>query len=345
MTTTDPPAYDFDRFIDGLDGAREPSLAFHPGMDFNAWRAALLERVQALLGDLPALTGAEPEILESTDCGAYVQHKLVYETIPDVLVPAWLLVPASASAEQPASGVLALHGHGDGKDQLVARDDSANIYRSFARRYAERGHVVLAPDAIGFGERAEGFRRYGQRDGCNLNFMRALLFGINLMALNIQDDRRGLDILAALPEVDAGRLGCAGLSFGGTRTMYLGALDTRIRAAVVSGYLTTFSAYALGPGNFCGSQFLPGIYAYADVPDLHGLIAPRPLLIEAGRMDRGFLIEASRQAHARLAAIYEAAGVPDRLERDEFDGGHEFRAATSLGFMDRWLAPASPATS
>ena len=127
--------------------------------------------------------------------------------------------------------------------------------------------------------------------------------------------------------------------------MYLAALETRIRAAVVSGYLTTFQSYALGTGDFCGSQFLPGIYAYADVPDLHGLIAPRPLLIEAGRMDRGFAIEASRQAHARLAAIYDAAGVPDRLERDEFDGGHEFRAATSLDFMDRGLAPASPATS
>ena len=343
MTSADPPAYDFDGFIDGLDGRREPSLAFHPGMDFDAWRAALLERVEWLLGDLPALTGAEPTILGSTDCGAYVQHKLVYETIADVWVPAWLLVPVTASANRPTSGILALHGHGDGKDPLVARDDDpGNIYRSFARRYAERGHVVLAPDAIGFGERAEGFRRYGQRDGCNINFMRALLFGINLMALNVQDDRRGLDILAGLPEVDAERLGCAGLSFGGTRTMYLGALDTRIRAAVVSGYLTTFRAYALDTGNFCGSQFLPGIYAYADVPDLHGLIAPRPLLIEAGRVDRGFPIAASRAAHARVAAIYAAAGVPERLERDEFDGGHEFRAEASLDFMDRWLAPGSP---
>lgn len=345
MTAADPPAYAFDGFINNTDDAREPSLAFHPGMDFSAWHAALLERVQALLGDLPALTGSEPTILESTDCGAYVQHKVVYETIADVKVPAWLLVPSSASAERPAAGILALHGHGDGKDQLVARDDGPNIYRSFARRYAERGHVVLAPDAIGFGERAGEFRRYGQRDGCNINFMRALLFGINLMALNIQDDRRGLDILAALPEVDGGRLGCAGLSFGGTRTMYLGALDSRIRAAVVSGYLTTFRAYALDTGNFCGSQFLPGIYAYADVPDLHGLIAPRPLLIEAGRADRGFPLEASRQAHARVAAIYAAAGVPERLERDEFDGGHEYRAEASLDFMDRWLALGSPAVS
>ncbi len=343
MTAAGRAAFAFDRFLEALDDARGPSLAFHPGMDHGAWRAALLERLHALLGEAPPAVDPAPEIAASHDYGDYVQHKLMYETIPGVRVPAWLLVPASASARTPAAGVLALHGHGEGKDQLVDRGDGANVYRGFARRYAQRGHVVLAPDALGFGERAAGFRRYGNRDGCNVNFLRALLFGVNLMALTIQDDHCGLDVLAARPEVDPQRLGCAGLSFGGTRTMYLAALDERVRAAVVSGYLTTFRAYALDAGNFCGAQFLPGVYAYADVPDLHGLIAPRPLLIEAGRADRGFPLEASRQAHARLAAIYAAAGAADRLHRDEFDGGHEFHAQASLDFMDRWLGSGNTA--
>ena len=121
--------------------------------------------------------------------------------------------------------------------------------------------------------------------------------------------------------------------------MYLAALDKRIRAAVVSGYLTTFTAYALNTGNFCGSQFLPGIYRYADVADLHGLIAPRPLLIEAGRADRGFPIEASRGADSHLMEIYAAAGSAERLERDEFDGGHEFHAEASITFMEQSLSP------
>lgn len=327
----------FDRFLTDIDQGHTPSLTFQAGQDFETWRAALIHQVEALLGTLPPLTMASPTILDTTDCGLYVQHKVVYETSPGVMVPAWLLVPTSATPETPAPGVLALHGHGDGKNQLVSRSSEPNIYRSFARHYAERGFVVLVPDAIGFGERATNFHRYGQRDGCNVNFLRAALFGMNLLALNLQDDRRGLEILAERPEVDARRIGCAGLSFGGTRTMYLAALDERVRAAVVSGYLTTFTAYAINTGNFCGSQFLPGIYHYADVADLHGLIAPRPLLIEAGRADRGFPIEASRLAYTHLADIYAAAGSPDMLERDEFDGGHEFHAEASLDFMDRRL--------
>ena len=289
------------------------------------------------MGDVPPLTHTNPVIVESQDHGAYVQHKLRYETSRDVFIPAWLLVPTEATADHPAPGLLALHGHGTGKDQLVVRTEEPNIYRSFGRRYAERGYVVLAPDAIGFGERSEAFHRYGTRDGCNVNFLRLALLGMNLLALNLQDDRHALSVLAARPEVDANRLACAGLSFGGTRTMYLTALDERVSAAIVSGYLTSFRAYALDTGNFCGSQFLPGIYRYADVADLHGLIAPRPLLIQAGCADRGFPIKASRDAQTHLANIYTAAGVPDRLERAEFDGGHEFHLSTALTFIDRWL--------
>ena len=336
------PAFAFDPYLCALDDAQEPELAYREGQDFAVWRERLLAKVRDLLGPLPERAPLDAVILESTEFPEYVQHRVVYRTAPGVDAPAYLLVPAGVSAARPAPAVLALHGHGDGKDQVVSRDPGGNIYHSFGRRYAERGFVVLAPDAVGFGERSVGFRRYGDRDGCNVNFLKLALLGLNLTALNVSDDMRALDYLESRPEVAATRIGCAGLSFGGTRTMYLTALDQRVRAAVVSGYLTTFRVYALDMGNFCGSQFLPGVYAYADVPDLHGLIAPRPLLIEAGRADPGFPIAASREAYARLEQIFAAAGVPERLARDEFEGEHEFHAVASLDFMDRWLRQAAP---
>ena len=323
----------FDDQLSRLDAAHRPSHAFRKGLDFSAWRDNLRGALRDLLGPLPTLVDPEPVELESTVCRGYVQTKLVYRSAADVDVPAHLLIPDGVDANHPAPAVLALHGHGGGKDDLVTE----GIYHANAQRFAQRGYVVLAPDAPGFGERGERFRRYGGRDGCNINFLKMALFGRNLMALAFWDDQRALDVLQARPEVDAGRIGVAGLSFGGTRSMYLAALDDRPAAVVVSGYLTTFRAYALDAGNFCGSQFLPGVYALADVPDIHGCIAPRPLLIQAGRSDRGFSIEASRQAHAHLAAIYAAAGAEDRLSRDEFDGGHEFLPQAPLEFMDRWL--------
>lgn len=323
----------FDDQVERLDAAHRPSHAFRPGLAFGAWREDLREAISALLGPLPTPIDPEPVELERTVGSGYVQTKLVFRTAPDVDVPAYLLVPDGVDADHPAPAVLALHGHGGGKGDLV----SPGIYHANAQRFAQRGYVVLAPDAPGFGERGERFRRYGGRDGCNINFLKLALFGRNIMALALWDDLRALDLLQARPEVDAGRVGVAGLSFGGTRAMYLAALDDRPSAVVVSGYLTTFRSYALDAGNFCGAQFLPGIYAIADVPDIHGCIAPRPLLIQAGRSDRGFAIEASRQAHAHLADIYAAAGASDRLARDEFDGGHEFLPEGPLDFMDRWV--------
>ena len=70
---------------------------------------------------------------------------------------------------------------------------------------------------------------------------------------------------------------------------------------------------------------------------IFGRGGPRPLLIEAGRDDRAFPIRASREAHGHLERIYAAAGAPEGLERDEFDGGHEFHAVASLEFMGRCL--------
>lgn len=336
MNAPAPPDWQFafDDQVMRLDDAHRPSHAFRPGVDFATWRRNLREAMTELLGPLPTPIDPEPVAVERTVGPGYVQTKLVFRTAADVDVPALLLVPDGVDADHPAPAILALHGHGGGKGDLV----TPGIYHANAKRFAQRGYVVLAPDAPGFGERAEGFRRYGGRDGCNVNFLKLALFGRNIMALALWDDQRALDVLQARPEVDASRIGVAGLSFGGTRAMYLAALDDRPAAVVVSGYLTTFRSYALDAGNFCGAQFLPGIYALADVPDIHGCIAPRPLLIQAGRSDRGFAIEASRQAHAQLAAIYAAAGASDRLARDEFDGGHELLPEAPLEFMDRWLS-------
>ena len=114
-------------------------------------------------------------------------------------------------------------------------------------------------------------------------------------------------------------------------------LDPRIKVVVISGYLTTFAEYALRMGNFCGSQFLPGIYRYADVADVTASIAPRPLLIEAGVRDPGFPIAASREAHAVLERAYEVAGARDRLDRDEFDGEHQFSGRKAFDFVAKWL--------
>jgi predicted dienelactone hydrolase len=170
-----------------------------------------------------------------------------------------------------------------------------------------------------------------------VHFIRGLLLGIPLIALNIWDVMKTIDYASGRRDVDPGRIGAVGLSFGGTMVMHSAGLDTRIKAAGISCAMTTYAEYAIRMGNFCGSQFIPGIYRYADLPDLAGLIAPRPLLIENGVYDDGFPIEASIEAHNRVGEIYRAAGVPDRLEIDVFEGAHQFSGRKAFDFFDKWI--------
>jgi hypothetical protein len=120
-------------------------------------------------------------------------------------------------------------------------------------------------------------------------------------------------------------------------TTYISALDERIKAADIICYLTTTRHYAIETSNFCGSQFVPYLYKYADVADVAGLIAPSPLLVESGVNDTCFKLEFSREAHQHLKRIYEAVGASNRLEFDVFPGGHSFAGNKAFSFFDKHL--------
>lgn len=73
-----------------------------------------------------------------------------------------------------------------------------------------------------------------------------------------------------------------GISGGGLVAAFASALDERIKAAVVSGYVNTFEASIMAIRH-CIDNYVPGLLQDAEMPDIVGLIAPRPLLIESGR--------------------------------------------------------------
>ena len=61
-----------------------------------------------------------------------------------------------------------------------------------------------------------------------------LLLGSQFAQYRVWDGIRAVDYLLSRPEVDPERIGCTGQSGGGTMTMYLAALEPRIKVAVTS---------------------------------------------------------------------------------------------------------------
>lgn len=71
---------------------------------------------------------------------------------------------------------------------------------------------------------------YKQQDACGISYLRLQMFGKVLIAENLRDALWALEVLARHEKVDAKRLGCAGLSYGGRMTMLTMALARMKRA-------------------------------------------------------------------------------------------------------------------
>ena len=332
-------------FLHNLPELASPLPAVLAGDDGVPEKAVLQARIRGIrrdltraMGRLPERVPLDAEILDSEDAGSYTRHHILYDTEKWMSVPAYLLVPHSRQRSgRSGPAILAQHGHGPGKAEVcgLAGGDEAGPANVYAHELAERGYVVLAPDLRTFGERTDW--NPPNIYSCDHAYMYTSLLGHELLALDLWDLARGLDLLAEHPLVDPKRLGMVGLSQGGTCTLFLAAWDRRVRAAVVSGYMNRWERCAAVGWNMCGSQVLSGMGRAFDHVDLGALVAPRALLVETGTGDNIFPVDAARTAMEQLGRVYAGLGRPERLEHDVFEGGHRWHGEVAYPFLERWL--------
>ncbi len=193
----------------------------------------------------------------------------------------------------------------------------------------------------GFGERMEPAPLRNDSDArwpssCEAAGFNALLRGQTLLGLRVWDQMRLIDYIETRAEPRMPGLACVGLSGGGTVTTYTAALEPRITCAVIS---CAFNPYrdSIMPLAHCVCNYVPGILPYAEMADIAGLIAPRPVLIEAGTEDRSFPVEGTQRAVAELRRIYEVFGVGPAVATDIFEGGHRWSGAKAYAWLEQEL--------
>jgi hypothetical protein len=105
---------------------------------------------------------------------------------------------------------------------------------------------------------------------------------------------------------------------------------------MVSSYLNTFrdSIFAMA---HCTDNYVPGILKWAEMYDVAGLVAPRPLFAESGTRDTIFPIAASRTSFAKVQAIYDVFGAGGMVEHEVFDGPHSFWGKRGIPFLVKHL--------
>ena len=289
------------------------------------WRTQLLPELREQLGPFPdEAFPLNPQIVSTETTDQLTIHKVIYQSREDTPIPAYLSIPKGTTAKMPA--VLCIHGHVPGGKESVISGDG-EFGSPYGRDLAELGVITLCPDNAGMGERAH------PSGGCDFLWRRLNYLGYDLTGYRVYDLIRGVDYLQSLPEVDEARIGVAGLSGGCWLGIVHAALDERVRAAVLSGYFTTFAQTSWF--GHCICHHPKGIGELCEMPDIAGLIAPRPIFVEWGTAD------VSRPVHPAFETaqrIYRAANASDQITLQEFDAGHLFSGTQSLPWLVRALS-------
>jgi len=321
-------------------------LTYRPGSekDTVAWQKKLRPKLLELMGGFPdGKIPIEAGLLESREFPGYRRDKFVFETRPGMASLAYLLVPKNAAGRQPA--VICVPGHGRGVDDIVGvdkqgrdRTDKDGYQHDFALQAVEAGLVAVAVEPVGFGCRRDTVtaKKGLGNSACQPAAGAALLFGETIIGWRIWDIIRTIDWMETRPEINAKQIGCMGISGGGMCTLFAAALEPRIKASFVSGYLNTFRDSILSLSH-CIDNYVPGILNWAEMYDIGGLVAPRPMYVESGDQDNIFPIAASRESFAKVQSVYRAFGAEDRTQHEIFSGEHSFHGGGGLPFLKRWL--------
>jgi len=343
--------------------------------DLSAWKRAARGKIFELLHYSPASCRTEAETVEVKQEDGYRREKVYFNTTPDVRVPAYVLIPNGLT--KPAPGIVALHDHGGfylwGKEKLV---ETANEHpaltefkkdaysgKSIASQLARQGYVVIVIDMFYWGERrmlldddppdwrlpangitSQRVTAFNRRGGENEALVGRTIFaaGFTWAGVIFWDDICSVDYLVSRPEVDKNRIGCVGLSVGGLRSCHLAALDDRIKAAVVVGWMCSFPRqlqkhirHTIGH-----TKLVPGLYRYLDYPDVASLAMPSALLVIHGRKDTLFEPTGVQEAFDKVSACYQKAGVPGKFRARLYDTPHEFNSemqAEAWDWLKQWV--------
>jgi dienelactone hydrolase len=264
-------------------------------------------------------------------------EKITYDSLPGYHVTANLYVP-TGQGTGPFPAVIVAPGHGvDGK--------IGN--RGFAVNLARAGIITLSYDIVAQGERLQHFdpelgaSKVGRPTGeHSLAAWQTAPTGDHVSRYFIWDAIRGLDYLAARPDVDAQRLGAFGCSGGGTMTAFLSALDERVKATATACYVTDFDHLLSTVGPQDGEQTIPGFVAAGlDLADLVEMAAPRPYAVVSTTEDM-FPFAGAKKAVDEIKGVYKLYGAEDRLSWIHGPGGHGALAPISsdiVAFFTRWL--------
>lgn len=259
---------------------------------------------------------------------------------------------------------------GDNHPLMDYHQDHYYSGKAWANEIAKKGYAVLVHDTFTFGtrrvqyddisdipwgecntdgltdsnpENSENIEKYNTWAGNHEHIMAKSLFsgGYTWPGIFLYEDQLALDILSAREDVDSDKIGCAGLSGGGLRTVYLGGLDSRIKCAVCVGFMSTWKDFMLNKSyTHTWMTYTPVLPKYMNFPEILGMRVPLPTMVLNNSEDSLYTVPEMKKAVEILKGVYSKAGSSDTFSAKMYSGPHKFDAEMqedAFAWMDKWL--------
>lgn len=264
----------------------------------------------------------------ATKMDGYTVRNVIFQTRPGVYATANLYVP---DGKGPFPAVINVHGHfSEGRlhEKVQARGHTL----------AQNGYICLSVDAFGSGERTTVHGEY-EYHGANLG-AHLMNVGESLLGFQVSDNMRGVDLLCSLPNVDRNNIGATGASGGGNQTMWLTAIDERIKASMPVVSVGTFESAVMRSNCIC--EMLVDGLTYTETSGVLALVAPRALKMCNHDKDSNptFYPAEMKRSYDNARSVYALLGAENKIAYQTFNLTHgywpEDREAM-LGWFDLHL--------
>lgn len=301
---------------------------------------SLRSELRTFLGVRSRPAAPTVKVLSAVEEDGFVRQLVHLATAGDT-IPAFLAIPPG---DGPFPGIVVFHQHAGqrhfGKSEVFGL--VGDQFQAFGPALARAGLVVLAPDSIAFEDRRPDGPGTDPRDDDweqHYNVLtHRLVAGETLMEKVLEDAMVAVSALAERPDVDADSVGALGHSYGGNTTLFLMAVDERVRFGCASGALGSYRRKKADGTGIEMAEVIPGFAARFDIEQVLAAIAPRPLLAVSGTNDK-YAADADELV-ALAQPAYRAAGAASAVSHIRTVGGHALDRDRFDSIVE-WIADAA----